>query len=109
MTPRLPAEVSPDFDSRLVHLTEGLRALLAAAQAADWERVASISARLGPALEAARIEPPGSHHDAERRRRKMTETLGVLERALQACTTRRDQIHPLISALDKIAEKSAEP
>lgn len=101
-----PRKASPDFDARLSHLTQGLRALLAAAQAADWERVTAISARLGPALEAARGTPPGIGGDAAQQRKQMEEALGLLESALQVCSTRRDQIHPLVRVLDKIAEKS---
>ncbi|HRP74290.1 MAG TPA: flagellar protein FliT [Rhodocyclaceae bacterium] len=104
----LPRKGPPDFDSRLFHLTEGLRALLTAAQAADWERVTAISARLGPALEAVRGTPPGNDRDVAQRRRQMEEALSLLERVLEVCSTRREQIHPLVSALDKIAEKSTE-
>ena len=107
MPAELPPKGSPDSDSRLSHLRQGLRALLTAAQEADWERVTAISARLGPALEAVRSTQPGSGGDAAQQHRQMKETLDLLESALQACSTRRDQIHPLVRALDNIAEKTS--
>lgn len=109
MDPRLPAEASSDFDSLLTRLTDELNKLLAATQASEWDRVAEISTRIVPAFEAIRAAPPAGRDNADQRRRQIEEAQRMLTCAISACTSRREQIQPLIHALDGIEEKSGKP
>lgn len=83
--------------------------MLATAEAGEWEYLAELADRLTPAMDAVQDSAANRKYDVAEHRQKVEAILAMLESAIHQCSTRKDQLSPLIEALDRTAARSSKP
>ena len=92
----------------LGQLSDSLRTLLATIKAGEWERFAELADELAPAMDAAQNAAAHQKFDSADQRARVEAILTLLESAIHECATRRDQISPLIDALNRTSAPSSQ-
>jgi len=86
-----------------------LRSLLATIKAGEWEQFAELADKLAPAMDAAHRAAVDRKFDSTDQRQKIEAILTMLESAIHECSARKDQISPLIDALNRTSAHSNQP
>ena len=93
-------------ETQLGHLAESLSTLLSTIEAGEWERLAELADRLTPAMDAVQESAAHRKYNIVEHRQKVEAVLAMLESAIHQCSTRKDQLSPLIDALDHTSARS---
>lgn len=93
-------------ETQLGHLAESLSTLLSTIEAGEWERLAELADRLTPAMDAVQESAAHRKYNIVEHRQKVEAVLAMLESAIHQCSTRKDQLSPLIDALDRTSARS---
>lgn len=99
----------PDPEAQLGHLTESLSTLLATVKAGEWEHLAELADSLIPAMGAVQNSADKRKYNAAEHRQKVEAILTMLESAIHQCSARKDQLSPLIEALNRTSAHSSQP
>lgn len=91
---------------QLGQLSDSLRALLATIKAGEWEKFAELADQLAPAMDAVQGAAVHRKFDSADQRLKVEAILTMLESAIHECSARKDQISPLIDALNRTSARS---
>lgn len=82
--------------------------MIATAEKGEWERIDEFALELLPALELAR-SPKSLNPAMTVKREQVEQILKLLNSAIKHCSTRKDQIAPLIKAFTAIQNASNKP
>jgi len=94
---------------QLGELSEALTALLVAIKAGKWDQFAELADQMAQAMDAVQNTVVQQHFNAAAYRSRIEAILAMLESAIHECSTRKDQLLPLIDALNRISTKSGQP
>lgn len=83
--------------------------LLATIRAGDWERFAELAEEMNPTIEAVQGAAARRTFNSADQRSRIEAILGMLESAIRECSVRKDQLSPLIDALNRISPNSSQP
>ena len=82
---------------------------LAAIKAGEWDRFVELANSMAPAMGAIQTAADQRKFDSAAQRSKVEAILRLLEQAIHECSARKDQISPLIDALNRIATPANRP
>lgn len=91
---------TPDPERQLRQLSDALDNVLAAIKAGEWERFAELVENTAPTMDEVQSAATLGNLDSAKHRRKIEAILTMLELATQGCLDRKEQISPLIDALN---------
>ncbi len=83
--------------------------LLATIQAGEWERFAELADKMAPAMDAVQSAADHRKFNSTAQRQKIEAILAMLESAIHECSARKDQLSPLIDALNRISAHASQP
>ena len=106
---RILQNETPDPDVQLSRFTDALHVLLAAIKAGEWDRFVELANSMAPAMGAIQTAADQRKFDSAAQRSKVEAILRLLEQAIHECSVRKDQISPLIDALNRIATPANRP
>lgn len=96
------------MEDALLQLSEGLHCLLVIAEKGEWEKMDEQLASLLPLMETVRAtafhRPPNALG-----REQIELVIDLLQTASNTCSTRKEQITPLINAFAKATEAPTKP
>jgi hypothetical protein len=75
-------------------------------EAGEWERFAELAEKMAPTMDAVQDSAASRKYNIAEHRQKVEAILAMLESAIHQCSTRKDQISPLIEALDRSSARS---
>ena len=75
-------------------------------EAGEWERLAELADGLTPAIDAVQDSAANRKYTSAEHRQKVEAVLAMLESGIRQCSTRRDQLSPLIEALDRCSART---
>ncbi len=91
---------TPEQERQLRQLSDALGNVLAAIKAGEWERFAELVENTAPTMDAVQSAATLGNLDSAKHRLKIEAILTMLELATQGCLDRKEQISPLIDALN---------
>lgn len=94
---------------QLGQLSDSLHSLLATIKAGDWEHSAELADQLAPVMDAVQSAADHRKFDSASQRPKIEAILTMLESAIHECSMRKDQLSPLIDALNRISAPPSRP
>lgn len=86
-----------------------MTALLAAIKAGEWDQFAELADKMAPAMDAVQNTVVQQNFNAAAYRSRIEAILAMLESAIRDCSARKDQLSPLIDALNRISTTSGQP
>lgn len=98
-----------DLDRQLSEFAESLKELLVTMKAGDWERFSELSGEMGSTMAAIESAVAGKMIHSPPQRARAQAILSLLDTATHECSTRKEQILPLIEALTRVSSDSARP
>ena len=106
---RILPNTLPDPAEQLGQLSDSLGTLLAAIKAGEWERFAELADKMAPEMDIVQSAAADRKFDSADQRVKVKAVLGMLESAINECSARKNQISPLIDALNRISAPPSKP
>lgn len=74
--------------------------------AGEWERFAELAEKMAPTMDVVQDAAASRKYNIAEHRQKVEAILAMLESAIHQCSTRKDQLSPLIEALDRSSARS---
>jgi ABC-type transporter Mla subunit MlaD len=94
---------------QLGQLSDSLHGLLASIKAGEWERFAELAEKMSPAMDAVQSAAIHRKFNSADHRSKIEAVLAMLETAIHECSTRKEQLSPLIDALNRVSAHASPP
>ena len=86
-----------------------MAALLVIINAGEWDQFAEMADKIAPAMDAVQKAAATLEFNAAAHRSRIEAILAMLESAIHECSTRKDQLSPLIDALNRASARSSPP
>jgi ABC-type transporter Mla subunit MlaD len=94
---------NPDLPQLIAQLSD----LIRLAEIGEWDAVAAMAPAIGEKLDALQLfvnNAPANSNALSFTRPQLAETIALIDKALSHCTSRRDQIAPLVNRLKPLAD-----
>jgi hypothetical protein len=77
--------------------------------AGEWERFAELAEKMAPTMDAVQDSAASRKYNIAEHRQKVEAILAMLESAIHQCSTRKEQLSPLIDALNRVSAHASQP